>query len=111
MQKYIFSAVQVLGSRTGSVAVGVAGCTGCAWVWRQGAAPSLALAVPSSVSGRLVSGAVFATFSGVLVSVRTVGNQTFVRVRGFRAVLFSVALWWSAALRSAVAFRAARVVA
>jgi hypothetical protein len=101
MQKHIFSAGSVLGSRAGSVGVGVSGCTGCAWVWRRGAAPSLALAIPAHGSARLCSRSVALVFSGVSVSVRVVRGRAFVRVRGARATLAAVAAWWSGCLRSA----------
>lgn len=101
MQKRIFSAVQVLGSRAGSVAVGVSNCSGCAWVWRRSFSPSLALSIPAHGSANLVSKSVALTFVGVSVSIRTVGNQTFVRVRGARATLSAVAVWYTGLLRSA----------
>lgn len=100
MQKPLFSAVQILGSRAGSVAVGVSGCVGCAWVWRRGFAPSLALAIPAHGSAGLCSRSVALSFSGVSVSVRVVGGRSFVRVRGARATLAAVAAWWSSCLRS-----------
>jgi len=94
-----FSASLVLGSRAGSVGSPVAGCRGCAWVWSarcRSAAPSLALAVP------VASAALAAAFAagcaarfGVAVSVRSFGGRVFLRVRGSRSLLRSVAAWWS----------------
>ena len=94
-----FSASRVLGSRPGSVGVGVAGCPGCAWVWRRGAAVSLAVALPSVVSrgiasGLLVSRAVW--LPGVSsVSLRSHRGRVFLRVRGSRAALRALAVAWS----------------
>lgn len=100
-----FSASVVLGSRAGSVGVAVAGCAGCAWVWRRGAGPSLVLSVPlawpswagsavaASVLGRVC---VAAGVPGVSVSVRVVRGRRFVRVRGPLVSLRVVAAWWAA---------------
>lgn len=100
-----FSASSVLGSRAGSVGVAVAGCPGCAWVWRRGAAPSLALAVPPSWrswAGSAVAAVVLgrvcaaAGVPGVSVSVRVVRGRRLVRVRGPLASLRVLAGWWAA---------------
>ena len=96
-----FSASSVLGSRPGSVGVGVAGCPGAAWVWsvRVWSAPvSLALALPVGVSSGAVAaaaGAVARRPGVVSVGVRRVGGRVFLRVRGSAAALRSVATWWS----------------
>ena len=100
MSRRLFSASRVLGSRLGSVGVGVSGCVGCAWVWNQWArfaAPSLALALPfgvPSVSAVSAAGEIAQEF-GVPVSVRSFGGRLFLRVRGSRSVLLGVACWWS----------------
>ena len=100
MSRRLFSASSVLGSRLGSVGVGVSGCIGCAWVWNQRArfsAPSLALSLPvgalhvSAVSAAVEIGETF----GVPVSVRSFGGRFFLRVRGARSVLLAVARWWA----------------
>ena len=102
MSRRLFSASSILGSRLGSVGVGVSGCFGCAWVWNQRArfsSPSLALALPVGVSR---SGAVLAALEigetfGVPVSVRAWRGRLFLRVRGTRSVLSAVARWWAGA--------------
>ena len=104
MSRRLFSASRVLGSRLGSVGVGVgvgvAGCFGCAWVWNQRArfaAPSLALALPtgsSQFSAFCAAGEIAQEF-GVPVAVRSFGGRFFLRVRGARSVLLSVARWWA----------------
>lgn len=100
MSRRLFSASGVLGSRLGSVGVGVSGCAGAAWVWNQRArfaAPSLALALPtgvprlSAVSAAVEIGETF----GVPVSVRAWRGRFFLRVRGSRSVLLAVARWWA----------------
>lgn len=100
MSRRLFSASRVLGSRLGSVGVGVAGCVGCAWVWNQRArfaAPSLALALPLGVprSGAVLAAAEIAQEFSVPVSVRAWRGRLFLRVRGSRSVLLAVARWWS----------------
>lgn len=100
MSRKLFSASRVLGSRLGSVGVGVSGCVGCAWVWNQRArfaAPSLVLALPFgavSVSAVSAAGEIAQEF-GVPVSIRSFGGRLFLRVRGSRSVLLVVARWWS----------------
>lgn len=95
-----FSASHFIGSRAGSVGSPVAGCPGAAWVWSvrcRSAAVSLALALPvgaSRGSGVSVASAVSSRF-GVSASVRCHRGRVFVRVRGSRAVLRSVAVWFS----------------
>ena len=100
MSRRLFSASRVLGSRVGSVGVGVAGCFGCAWVWNQRArfaARSLVLAVPagvprcSAVAAASELGQVF----GVPVAIRCYRGRFFLRVRGSRELLLAVAGWWS----------------
>ncbi len=82
-----FSAVQVLGSRPGSVGLAVSGCRGAAWVFSRRApraAWSLALAVPSGWAflphSALLGLPLVAP--GVSVSVRRHRGRVFVRVRG-----------------------------
>ena len=95
-----FSASSVLGSRPGSVGVGVAGCPGCAWVWsvRVWSAPvSLAVALPVGVSAGSASSvaALVACSVGVRsVSVRWFRGRCFLRVRGSSLALRSVAAVW-----------------
>ncbi len=102
MSRRLFSASSVLGSRLGSVGVGVSGCVGCAWVWNQRvrfAAPSLALALPvgvSQFSAFCAAGEIAQEF-GVPVAVRSFGGRFFLRVRGARSVLLAVARWWAGA--------------
>ena len=100
MSRKLFSASRVLGSRLGSVGVGVSGCVGCAWVWNQRArfaAPSLALALPAGVphSGAVLAAGEIAQEFGVPVAVRSFGGRFFLRVRGARPVLLAVAQWWA----------------
>jgi len=95
MSRKLFSASRVLGSRLGSVGVGVSGCVGCAWVWNQRArfaAPSLVLALPF---GAVSAAGEIAQEFGVPVSIRSFGGRLFLRVRGSRSVLLVVARWWS----------------
>ena len=93
-----FSASSVLGSRPGSVGVGVSGCPGCAWVFNPrvpGSAHSLFLSLSPS-SQYLASS--FATSCagrfGVVVTVRHYQGQVFLQVRGAKPVLLAVAKWW-----------------
>ena len=100
MSRRLFSASRVLGSRLGSVGVGVSGCFGCAWVWNQRArfaAPSLALALPLGVArvSAFCAAAEIAQEFGVPVSVRVWRGRFFLRVRGARPVLSVVARWWA----------------
>ena len=94
-----FSASRVLGSRPGSVGVGVAGCPGCAWVFNRRApraAWSLACVFP--VVSPVVPGSVFhlpRIFPGVVVTSRVYRGRAIVRVRGPVASLRRVAAWWS----------------
>ena len=102
MSRRLFSASSVLGSRLGSVGVGVSGCFGCAWVWNQRArfaAPSLALALPAGVSqlSAFCAAGEIAQEFGVPVSVRSFRGRFFLRVRGARPVLLAVARWWAGA--------------
>ena len=96
----LFSASSVLGSRAGSVGVGVAGCPGCAWVWcvRSPSVPvSLALVFPGPPSV-FVPGSVAhlpRLFPGVSVTTRVWRGRAIVRVRGSLPLLRSVASWWS----------------
>ena len=100
MSRRLFSASSVLGSRLGSVGVGVSGCVGCAWVWNQRArfaVPSLALSLPLGVprvSAFAAAVEIGETF-GVPVSVRSFRGRFFLRVRGSRSVLLAVARWWA----------------
>ena len=100
MSRKLFSASSVLGSRVGSIGVGVASCFGCAWVWNQRArfaAPSLALALPvgsPQLSAFSAAGEIAQEF-GVSVSVRVWRGRFFLRVRGSRSVLLAVARWWA----------------
>lgn len=93
-----FSASSVLGSRPGSVGVGVSGCPGCAWVFNPRvptSAHSLVLSL-SPASTFLASS--FATNCasrfGVCVSIRHYQGQVFLQVRGAKPVLLAVAKWW-----------------
>ena len=100
MSRRLFSASSVLGSRLGSVGVGVSGCFGCAWVWNQRArfaVPSLALALPagaSHFSAFCAAGEIAQEF-GIPVAVRSFRGRFFLRVRGSRSVLLGIARWWS----------------
>ncbi len=94
-----FSAAAVLGSRLGSVGSPVAGCPGAAWVWsvRHPSAFTLALALPPRASrgaARALAVSVSRRF-GVSCAVRRHRGRWFVRVRGSRPVLLSVARWFS----------------
>lgn len=93
MTKRFFSAQQVLGSRPGSVGVGVSGVPGAAWVWRGTYPPSLALSVKSATAARALSATVSGLFP-VRCRVRNFGGRYFVRVRGERPALRSVAVWF-----------------
>lgn len=107
MKKNLFSAASVLGSRPGSVGVGVTGCQGAAWVWHPAHRPggsvragvSLALAVPSLACPRAVARAVAAAFPALRVSVRVWRGRWFVRVRG--SGLFACACWFAGSLERA----------
>ncbi len=96
-----FSAVSVLGSRAGSVGSPVAGCPGCAWVWRPVYRPagsirsgrSLALALPATASPAFAVAALRLYFPHVRVRVRRWRGRWFLRVRG--ESLFAVACWFS----------------
>lgn len=95
-----FSASLYLGSRAGSVGSPVAGCPRCAWVWSarcRSAAPSLALAFSpaSAVCAAAIAVGCARRFPSVRVSVRHHRGRVFLRVRGSRPVLRSVALWWA----------------
>ncbi len=95
-----FSAVQVLGSRPGSVGLAVSGCRGAAWVFSRRApraAWSLALAVPSGwafVPRSALLGLLLVA-PGVSVSVRRHRGRVFLRVRGPVGALRVAAAWWS----------------
>lgn len=101
MVRSFFSASSVLGSRAGSVGVGVAGCPGAAWVWVPSYRPlgsvrsgvSLALAVPQGVAFAPLAAALARSFPALRVSVRFWRGRVFLRVRG--SGLFAVAVWWS----------------
>ena len=100
MSRRLFSASSVLGSRLGSVGVGVSGCCGAAWVWNQRArfaAPSLALSLPVGVprSGAVLAALEIGETFGVPVSVRAWRGRLFLRVHGARSVLSAVARWWA----------------
>ena len=95
--RLLFSASSVLGSRPGSVGVGVRGCPGCAWVWRGAAPLSLAIALPAGVSAGSVAAAAGAVARRPFVrsvSVRRHRGRVFLRVRGCRSGLLAVAVWW-----------------
>lgn len=94
-----FSAAAVLGSRLGSVGSPVSGCPRAAWVWsvRHPAPFTLALALPPR-SNRAAARAVAVSVSrrfGVSCAVRFHRGRWFVRVRGSRPVLLSVARWFA----------------
>lgn len=97
--KPFFSASTLLGSRPGSVGVGVASCPGAAWVFNRRApraAYTLALVFP--VASPAVPGSVSylsSLFSGVSVTTRVHRGRCVVRVRGPVASLRAVASWWS----------------
>ena len=99
MYKRFFSASQVLGSRPGSVGIGVSGCPGAAWVFNRrvpSAAFTLALVFP--VTSSVVPGSVAyipSLFTGVSVTTRVHQGRCIVRVRGSVASLRAVAQWWS----------------
>ena len=100
--KRFFSAVRILGSRPGSVGVGVASCPGAAWVFNRRyprARWSLALSVPASWGGWVPRSALYGVrliAPGVSsVSVRRHGGRVFLRVHGSVSALRSVASWWS----------------
>ena len=102
MSRKLFSAASVLGSRVGSVGVGVSGCSGAAWVWNnrvRSAAPSLALAVPTCVTSvsviRQGVATLAARYPSCSVSLRSYRGRFFLRVRGSRSVLLGIARWWS----------------
>lgn len=100
MVRSLFSASLVLGSRPGSVGVGVAGCPGCAWVWsvRSPSAPaSLALVFPGRPSPFVPGSVAYLPrlFPGVSVSSRVWRGRAVVRVRGSLPVLRAVASWWA----------------
>ena len=95
MIKHFFSASKVLGSRSGSVGVGVSGCPGCAWVWRGKRELSLALRVPVGVSLSTVLARCSLSF--VSVSIRRHGKRVFLRVRGPQPVLHALARVYSTA--------------
>jgi hypothetical protein len=104
----LFSASRVLGSRPGSVGVGVAGCPGTAWVWSQRcrtAPVSLALAVPAGLCARSAAASVLAAWParGLSVSVRVHRGRSFLRVRGQALVLRALARWWGAPPRTPAA--------
>ena len=102
MSRKLFSASSVLGSRVGSVGVGVSGCSGAAWVWNnrvRSSAPSLALAVPTCIDSASVVRRGAASLAGMhpscSVSVRSYRGRYFLRIRGSRSVLLGIARWWS----------------
>ena len=102
-----FSAVQVLGSRPGSVGVAVAGCSGAAWVFSRRApraAWSLALAVPSGWAclPRSALLGLSLVAPGVSVAVRRRGGRLFLRLRGPAPALRLAAAWWSGSFYGAV---------
>ena len=98
-KRLFFSGSRVLGSRPGSVGVGVAGCPGAAWVFNRRAplAPfTLALIFPI-VSPTVPASAhhIPSLFPGVSVTTRVHRGRGIVRVRGSAADLRAVAAWWS----------------
>jgi len=95
-----FSASSVLGSRAGSVGVGVSSCPGAAWVFNRrvpSAPATLALVFPSPapVVPAISSLAFPRLFPGVSVSVRFYRGRAIYRVRGSASSLRAVAAWWS----------------
>ena len=97
--KLFFSASRFLGSRPGSVGVGVAGCPGAAWVFNRRApraAYTLALVFP--VASAVVPGSVShmpSLFPSIVVTTRVHRERCIVRVRGSVSSLRAVAAWWS----------------
>ena len=97
--KPFFSASNLLGSRPGSVGVGVSGCPGAAWVFNRRAPraaytlalvfPGVSAVVPGSVSH------IPTLFTGVSVTTRVHRGRCVVRVRGSVSTLRAVASWWS----------------
>lgn len=94
-----FSASRVLGSRPGSVGVGVAGCRGCAWVFNRAvpSAPHTLAAVFPVVSTTTPGSLRYlpSIFPGITVSTRVYQGRCIVRVRGAATTLRAVAAWWS----------------
>ena len=95
-----FSASSVLGSRAGSVGIGVSACPGAAWVFNRrvpSAPATLALVFP--VASQVVPVTPLYTlprlFPGVWVSVRFYRGRAIYRVRGSASSLRAVAAWWS----------------
>lgn len=100
VSRRFFSASQVLGSRPGSVGIGVSGCSGAAWVFSRRApraAWSLVLALPLSWGGVVPASLSHLprVFPGVSYALRRHHGRVFVRVRGPAVLLRAVAVWWS----------------
>ena len=100
----LFSA-SILGSRAGSVAVRVSGCSGAAWVWcnrhRQHPA-ALALRVPitAPASAASSSARTVAARFGLRVTVRRAPcGAVWLKCQGSHAQQVAAAAWWSRVLR------------
>lgn len=104
----LFSASAVLGSRPGSVAVRVSGCTGAAWVWcnrsRQYPA-TLALRIPAASAAPAAAAATAARMVaqryGLRVSVRRAPcGAVWLKCSGPRPAQLAAAHWWAGIVRA-----------